>query len=106
VQIGHNVQVGECSGIIAQAGIAGSTHVGNGVTIWSQAGVSGHITIGDRAHVRPQSGLKDDVAPGEDLIGSPAVSKRDYVRQMLLLRHFDALKQRVAELEAKIRTSF
>lgn len=54
VQIGHNVQVGDCSGIIAQAGVAGSTRIGSGCLIWAQAGLSGHLTIGDRAQVGPK----------------------------------------------------
>ena len=102
VQIGHNVHVGECSGIIAQAGIAGSARIGNGVTIWSQSGVSGHIAIGDRSNVRPQSGVKDDVAPGGDVYGSPAVPKMDFARQMLVYRQVEKLKERIAELEARL----
>ena len=102
VQIGHNVQVGECTGIIAQAGIAGSTRIGNGVVVWSQAGISGHISVGDRAHVRPQAGVKDDVAAGDDVIGTPAVSKKEFVRQALLTRQVEKLKEQVAVLEANI----
>ena len=39
VQIGHNVKVAGYSGIIAQAGVAGSTQIGTGCLIWAQAGV-------------------------------------------------------------------
>jgi len=71
VQIGHNVQVGDYSGIIAQAGVAGSTRIGVGCLIWSQAGLSGHLTIGDRAQVGPQSGLTKNVPPANITSGLP-----------------------------------
>jgi len=103
VQLGHNVQVGDYSGIIAQAGIAGSTRVGRGCLIWAQAGISGHITIGDRAQVGPASGLSKSVPPGEYYLGLPAGPKRDLAAQLLLPRQVEKLKAKVAALEAKLR---
>ncbi len=104
VQIGHNVQIGDFSGVIAQAGIAGSTRVGSGVMIWSQAGISGHLHIGDRSQVGPQAGLTKDVPEGDYVIGSPALSKREYAENVLMLpKQLARLKKKVAELEAKLK---
>ncbi len=102
VQIGHNVQVGDMSGIIAQAGVAGSTRIGSGCLIWAQAGISGHLTIGDRAQVGPKSGLSKDVPEGEYYIGLPACPKREFGAQLLLPRQVEKLKKQVAELQAKL----
>ena len=102
VQIGHNVQVGDMSGIIAQAGVAGSTHIGSGCLIWAQAGISGHLTIGDRAQVGPASGLSKDVPPGEYYIGLPACPKREFGAQLLLPRQVEKLKEQVAALKARL----
>lgn len=102
VQIGHNVQVGDYSGIIAQAGVAGSTRIGSGCIIWAQAGLSGHLTIGDRAQVGPKSGLSKDVPEGEYYLGLPAYPKREFAATLLLPRQVDKLKQQVAELEARL----
>ena len=102
VQIGHNVQVGDMSGIIAQAGVAGSTRIGSGCLIWAQAGISGHLTIGDRAQVGPKSGLSKDVPEGEYYIGLPACPKREFGAQLLLPRQVDKLKKQVAELQARL----
>ena len=103
VQIGHNVQVGDYSGIIAQAGVAGSTKIGSGCIIWSQAGVSGHLNIGDRAQVGPASGLTKDVPEGEFYLGLPAVPRRELAATMLLPRKVDKLKKKIAALEAKVK---
>jgi len=102
VQIGHNVQVGDNSGIIAQAGVAGSTRIGSGCLIWAQAGLSGHLTIGDRAQVGPKSGLSKDVPAGEYVLGLPAVPKREFAAQLLMPRQVEKLKKQVAELQAAL----
>jgi UDP-3-O-[3-hydroxymyristoyl] glucosamine N-acyltransferase len=103
VQIGHNVQVGDYSGIIAQAGVAGSTRIGSGCLIWAQAGLSGHLTIGDRGQVGPKSGLSKNVPEGEYYIGLPACSRREFGAQLLVPRQVDKLKAKVADLEARVR---
>lgn len=102
VQIGHNVQVGDMSGIIAQAGVAGSTRIGSGCLIWAQAGLSGHLTIGDRAQVGPASGLSKDVPAGEYYIGLPACPKREFASQLLIPRQVEKLKKQVAELQQRL----
>lgn len=102
VQIGHNVRIGNFSGVIAQAGIAGSTTVGNGVRIWAQAGLSGHLHIGDGAQVGPQCGVTRDVAPGAYVIGSPEQSLREVVAMQAAPKQISKLKAQIKELEAKI----
>ena len=103
VQIGHNVQVGDVSGIVAQAGIAGSTRIGSGVLVWAQAGISGHLTIGDRAQIGPQAGVSKDVPAGEFVLGAPAQPKRTFITTTLAVpRQVERLKQKVAELEAAV----
>ncbi|MBR3087274.1 MAG: UDP-3-O-(3-hydroxymyristoyl)glucosamine N-acyltransferase [Kiritimatiellae bacterium] len=102
VQIGHNVRIGDFSGVIAQAGIAGSTTVGSGVRIWAQAGLSGHLHIGDGAQVGPQCGLSRDVAPGEYVIGTPQQSMRELVSLVSTPRQVAKLKERIKALEARI----
>jgi len=103
VQIGHNVQVGDYSGIIAQAGVAGSTRIGTGCLIWSQAGLSGHLTIGDRAQVGPQSGLTKNVPPGEYYIGTPSCPKREFAAQLLVPRQIKKLNERLDNLDDQMR---
>ena len=102
VQIGHNVRIGDCSGVIAQAGIAGSTRVGAGVMIWAQAGLSGHLTIGNGAQVGPQAGVARDVPDGQYVIGAPATSMREMAAVALAPRQIAKLRTRLAELEARL----
>lgn len=103
VQIGHNVRIGDFSGVIAQAGIAGSTTVGSGVRIWAQAGLSGHIHIADGAQVGPQCGVAHDVAPGAYVIGTPETSLRNMAAISMAPDMISKLRKKVKELEAEVQ---
>lgn len=108
VQVGHNVQIGPLSLIVAQVGISGSTTLGQGVVLAGQAGVVGHLQVGDGARVGAQSGVSRDVPAGETWSGSPAIPHRDWLRMVSalprvpdLLRELRRLEKRVAQLEAR-----
>ncbi len=102
VQIAHNVQIGECSGVIAQVGISGSTRIGKGVILWGQAGIAGHLEIGDGAQVLAQAGVSKDVPPGALVVGSPATDRREAVKTFALPRTVERLKLRLDLLESEL----
>ena len=86
VQIGHNVRMGRCCVIVAQAGISGSTVLEDFVTVAAQAGLTGHLRIGRRARIGAQAGVMADVDGGADVVGSPAEPVRDFFRGVVTLR--------------------
>jgi UDP-3-O-[3-hydroxymyristoyl] glucosamine N-acyltransferase len=93
VQIGHNVHVGRCCVIVAQAGAAGSARLGDYVMIGGQVGVVGHLTVGDRARVGGQSGVVRDVPAGETVLGSPAIPIKEYHYMMAFIRRLAGRKK-------------
>lgn len=86
VQIGHNVRLGRCCIVVAQAGISGSTELEDFVTIAAQAGLIGHIRIGRKARIGAQCGVMADVDADSDVIGSPAMPFREFFRNVATLR--------------------
>jgi UDP-3-O-[3-hydroxymyristoyl] glucosamine N-acyltransferase len=86
VQLGHNVNIGANSVIVAQAGVSGSTRIGAGVMIAAQAGLTGHLNIGDGARIGAQSGVMADVGPGEEVLGAPAQNVKAFFREVVTLR--------------------
>jgi UDP-3-O-[3-hydroxymyristoyl] glucosamine N-acyltransferase len=86
VQIAHNVEVGDNSVLVAQAGIAGSTKLGRFVIVAGQVGISGHLTVGDGVKIAAQSGIMRDVEKGETIAGSPAIPVRDWHKQTIALQ--------------------
>lgn len=81
VQIGHNVKIGKYCVIVAQTGISGSTQLGDRVMSGGQAGFAGHLKVGEGARIAGQSGIMRDVPPGTEMMGTPAVPIRQFMRQ-------------------------
>lgn len=85
VQIGHNVRLGRRCVIVAQAGVSGSTVIGDGAMLGGQAGVTGHLRIGAGARIGAQAGVMADVPARADYIGSPAQPARQMWRTVAAL---------------------
>jgi UDP-3-O-[3-hydroxymyristoyl] glucosamine N-acyltransferase len=86
VQIGHNVQLGRCCVIVAQVGIAGSTVLEDFVQVGGQAAMAGHLRIGEGAQIGAQAGVIADAEAGAVLLGSPAQPRKEFFRQVAMLR--------------------
>ncbi len=86
VMIAHNVRMGRCCVVVAQAGISGSTTLGDFVTVAAQAGLTGHLRIGAKARIGAQAGVMSDVGAGLDVVGSPAMAVREFFRNVATLR--------------------
>ena len=102
VQVGHNVRIGARCLVAGQAGIAGSTHVGDDVFLAGQAGVADHVTIGRGARVTVQGGVIGDIEPGATVSGYPARSHGEFLRAQGALYR---LVRVVDELEALVRAT-
>lgn len=104
IQVAHNVTIGEDTAMAAQVGMAGSCRIGNRVQLGGQVGVAGHIEIGDDSAVMAQSGVSKDVPPASILLGSPAMPVRDAKKLHAHSMRLPELKQKITELEARIKT--
>lgn len=80
VHIAHNVSIGKNCILAAQVGVAGSTTIGNNVIIGGQAGISGHLIIGSNVKIGGKSGVIKNINDNEVVMGYPAKSFRDFVR--------------------------
>jgi UDP-3-O-[3-hydroxymyristoyl] glucosamine N-acyltransferase len=85
VQIGHNVVLGRGCILAAQVGVSGSTKLGDFVALGGQVGLAGHLSIGTGAQLVAQSGVMRDVPPGTVYAGTPAVPRRQWLRQTAIL---------------------
>ncbi len=94
VQIGHNVRLGRCCVVVAQAGISGSTVLEDFVVVAAQAGLIGHLHIGAKARIGAQSGVMRDVAASADVLGAPAIPVREFFRNVAVLRKLAARSPR------------
>jgi UDP-3-O-[3-hydroxymyristoyl] glucosamine N-acyltransferase len=102
--IAHNVEVGENTIIISQAGIAGSTKIGKNCIIAGQAGIVGHLVIADNVKIGAQSGVEGNVpTPGVAILGSPAIEAGKAKRNYIHWRNLDDIVKRIYQLEKRIK---
>ncbi|MBZ0268950.1 UDP-3-O-(3-hydroxymyristoyl)glucosamine N-acyltransferase, partial [bacterium] len=64
VQVAHNVAIGEDGVIAAQAGISGSTRIGDRLQMGGQVGVIGHLRFGNDVTASAKSGVIGNLADG------------------------------------------
>jgi UDP-3-O-[3-hydroxymyristoyl] glucosamine N-acyltransferase len=102
VQIGHNVEIGEHSLLVAQVGVSGSTRLGRGVVLAGQVGVADHVTLGDGVVAAAQSGIPSDVEAGARVFGTPARPLAQARRIMVAQGRLPELLQRVRTLEQRL----
>jgi len=102
VQIGHNCRIGRNCLICGQAGIAGSTVVGNGVVLGGKVGVADHITIGDNVVAAGGAGVASNVPPNRVIMGNPAVKMETNVESYKAVRRLPRLVKKVQELEKRL----
>ena len=84
VHVAHNVKIGEDCMIAGQVGFAGSSVIGNSVSIGGQAGISGHLKIGNNVRIGGGSGVVKNIPDNTTVMGYPAVSLREFLRNKKL----------------------
>ena len=102
IQIGHNVEIGENTVIVSQAGIAGSTKVGRNCQIGGQVGLAGHLKIGDNVKIGAQSGVSNSLKDGETVLGSPALDVTKQIKAMIVYKSLPEMSRKIADLEKEL----
>jgi UDP-3-O-[3-hydroxymyristoyl] glucosamine N-acyltransferase len=100
VQIGHSCTVGEDALLVAQVGVAGSTHIGKRVVMAGQSALAGHLTVGDDAVITAQSATSHDVEAGKMVSGSPAFDNRQWLRAVAAYERLPEILRTVRRLAA------
>ncbi len=103
VHVAHNVNVGDCSLLIGQCGIAGSAEIGRGVIIAAQAGINGHISIGDGSKVAGTSAVAKSLPPGSIAVGTPAEGQREFIARLSLPKKVQKLEAKIKEMKLQIQ---
>lgn len=103
VQIGHNVEVKSNTVLCAQAGVAGSTRVGEWCTLTGQVGVTGHVTVADHTTLGAQSGVTGNIRkPGQTLVGSPAIDSKVWTRASVVFKSLPEMAAQLRELQKEV----
>ncbi|MCB4748302.1 MAG: UDP-3-O-(3-hydroxymyristoyl)glucosamine N-acyltransferase [Sulfurovum sp.] len=85
IQIAHNCDVGECSLIAAQVGLAGSTTLRRNVVMGGQSASAGHLEVGAFATIAGKGGVTKSLEGGKTYAGFPAIEIRLWRRMQATL---------------------
>lgn len=102
IQIAHNVEIGENTGLAAQVGISGSTKIGKNCVFGGQVGLGGHIKIGDNVSLGAQSGVISNIESGKTLMGSPPIDVKNFFRSSLIFQKLPDIYRTVNQLQKEI----
>ena len=102
IQIAHNVEIGENTGMAAQVGISGSTKIGRNCMIGGQVGLGGHIKIGDRVNIGAQSGVISNIEDGKMLMGSPGIDVKNFFRSSIIFPKLPELYKTLGQLQKEV----
>ncbi|MBR7175938.1 MAG: UDP-3-O-(3-hydroxymyristoyl)glucosamine N-acyltransferase [Bacteroidales bacterium] len=103
IQVAHNVELGNNTAMAAQTGVSGSTKIGANCIVAGQVGIAGHLHIANNTKIGAQSGIISNIKKeGEEVMGSPVMPVKDFLRMSIHLRQMDKLVRRVEELEKKL----
>ena len=86
----------------AQAGIAGSTKVGEWCMIGGQVGIAGHAKIGDKVGLGAQSGVPGDIKSGSQLIGTPPMELKQYFKSSIAQRSLPDMQKELRKLRKEV----
>ena len=102
VQIAHNVVIGKCCLIAAQAGVSGSCRLCDGVVLGGQVGLADNIEIGAGTMIGAQAGVLNSVGAGQQLAWTPAVDRREAFRIVGLSRRLPKMAEQLKQLVKRL----
>ncbi len=106
VMVSHNCKVGENCMIVSQVGIAGSCNIGDRVVLAGQAGLADHISIGDDSIIMAQAGVTKNYGPKSIVVGSPAVPRKEFIKQMKYAKEMVELVKEFKKYKSRLDQYF
>ena len=103
VQIAHNVELGDNTGMAGCSAIAGSTKVGKNCTIAGGAGIVGHVEIADNVHITAFTLVSKSITQaGAYSSGTPMQDSRSWRRSAVRFSQLDEMSKRLTDVEKKL----
>jgi UDP-3-O-[3-hydroxymyristoyl] glucosamine N-acyltransferase len=96
------VSIGRRVLLAAQAGIAGSTVIGDDVMLAGQCGVNDHVRIGAGVRVGAKSAVLQSVGDGEFVTGHPAIDHGEWRKASAIFRRLPSIRKRVDDHERRL----
>jgi UDP-3-O-[3-hydroxymyristoyl] glucosamine N-acyltransferase len=102
VMIAHNCQIGKHNAFASQVGLAGSCTTGDYVQMGGQVGISDHVNIGAGSRLGGKAGVGQDLPAGGDYLGSPAIDKKEAIRNFINITRLPEVRAQVKQLTSQL----
>lgn len=104
VQIAHNVVIGKNCLMAGQAGIGGSSKLGDGVILGGMAGIIDNVNVGNGVMIGAGSVVFEHTVPAsEQLFGSPAENKLQAIRSAAIVKRLPEMNEQLKELDKRVQ---
>ena len=100
--IAHNVSMDENCVIVAQSGIAGSTHLGKRVILSGQTAIIDHVSIADDVALVHRAGVMSDIKEAGVYAGIPTQPMKDYFKNVAVAQRLVELRKKLQSLEKQV----
>lgn len=104
VMIAHNCKIGENCLVVSQVGIAGSSVIGDRVVLAGQVGIADHINVGPDTIIMAQAGVSKSIPAKSIIVGSPAVPRKEFIKQLKAFKDIENLKIQIKELKEALES--
>ena len=105
IQIGHNVRVGRNTAMAGCVGVAGSATIGANCTVGGGAIILGHLALGEGVNISAGTLVSRSIQkPGLYTGIFPVDNNADWERNAATLKQLHSLRDRIKELEKKVKT--
>lgn len=101
VMIAHNCKIGQNCMIVSQVGVAGSSEVGDRTVLAGQVGLADHVKVGADSIVMAQAGVSKSFPDRSIIMGSPAVPRKEFIKQLKMLKDAEKLFEEFKGLKEK-----
>jgi len=103
IQIAHNVEIGENTGMAAQSGVSGSTKIGKNCLIGGQVGFAGHLIVADNVKIGAQSGIPSNIEKeGVTMMGTPVVPLLTFQKASILFKKLPEMSIELNQLKKEV----
>lgn len=104
-QVGHAAQVGAHSMMVAYAGIAGSSRLGERSIMAAKSALLGHLQVGPDSRIGVSSVVHDSQPAGARVSGVPAIDHRRWLRAATLFGDLPALRDETRALRQALASA-
>lgn len=100
--VAHNCKIGKNNIIYPCSAIAGSVKTGKNMQLGPNSNIISYVKVADDCTIGSKSDLTKDTKAGENLLGSPAIDKFQFIKSTVIFKNLPEIKKQLNMLQAEL----